>query len=347
MRHFLSSLLLLVPVACQAPPAPTSVSDRLSQPDAPPSAAEPAPAEPAMQPTRAAVDNSAVVARINNFVITSDEFYDLLLSNHGLTVFEQLISLSLVEYEARRRGVLITDSDIQSEYDRALMDMARATTSTETDEPTLLSIGQQLLDEFLRTKNISQSEYLAGMRRNAYLRKMVEGTITIDDEELIDAFKKRFGRKAVVRHIAMGSMTEATEVRRELLSGADFNEMAIRRSGNRISAPTGGLLNPFTSDDTDVPAVIRQIVFRLEPGQISEVVKLEETYQIFKLERFDKPDATNLRDVNHSLRSEIRENKIRRAMQTLERELFRAADIDIQDPKLRQLFNTKYTADRR
>ncbi len=351
MRHVASSLFLLMPVACQAPPAPTSVSERLSQPDAPPPAAAPAPTRPdiqfSAQPDVANNEPSTTLAKINNFVIRRDDYYDLLLGSHGLVIFEQLISLSLVEDEARRRGVVITQSDIQTEYDRALLNMARATTSTNTDEQTLLTIGQQLLDEFLRSKNISQSEYLAGMRRNTYLRKMVEDSITIEDEELIDAFKKRFGRKAVVRHIALGNMKEATEVRRELLSGADFNEVAIRRSGNRISAPTGGLLNPFTADDTEIPSVIRQIVFRLEPGQLSEVVKLEDTYQIFKLERFEKPDATDLGDVNHTLRTEIRESKIRQAMQTLERELFLDADIDIQDPKLRQLFNAKYAPERR
>ena len=349
-------LALVLPVffvwscAANSPQAASTVSERLDRPTRPiesphstePTADAPQTSEPAAE---APAEPDEALAWINGRRIRRATFDKMLLESHGLAVLEQLIALQLVKDRAVRDGITVSEADVQAEYDRSLGELAR-TVAHEDDPARQKEIGEQVLQDFLREKNFSLAEYRISVERNAYLRIMVAADVTVSDEQVREEFERRFGRKALVRHIVLPDLDAVAAVRRQLESDVDFAELARSYSLHSISGSAGGLLPPFARGDAQVPGLLREIAFGLEPGELSSAVNIDGRYHIVRLERFiEADDDTLTSSLASELRMALEGRQSRQAMQDLERQLLDQADIRIEEEVLRRQFMTKHRPD--
>ena len=118
----------------------------------------------------------------------------------------------------------------------------------------------------------------------------VEARAAITDEALRklydEAIKQMAGEKEVhARHILVETEAEAKAILAELKAGADFAELAKKKSKDPGGAD-GGDLGYFTREQM-VPE-FAEVAFRLEKGQISDPVKTQFGWHIIKVE--DKRD---------------------------------------------------------
>ncbi len=336
--------------AAHPPQATSTVSERLDQParpiESPHSTELPADAPQTNEPAEEVhVEPDEALAWINGRRIRRATFDKMLLESHGLAVLEQLIALQLVKDRAMQDGITVTEADVQAEYDRSLGELAR-TVAHEDDPARLKNIGEQVLRDFLREKNFSLAEYRISVERNAYLRIMVQADLTVSDEQVREEFERRFGRKALVRHIVLPDLDAVVAVRRQLESGADFAELASSYSLHSISGSAGGLLPPFARGDAQVPGLLREIAFGLEPGGLSSAVNIDGRYHLVRLERFVEADDDTLTpSLASELRMALQGRQSRQAMQDLERQLLDQADIRIEEEVLRHQFMTKHRPD--
>lgn len=285
---------------------------------------------------------SDVVATVNGRDISSHRFRTLLLESRGLAVLEQLLALEMVKDHAERERVSIGQTDIDAEYDRSIEELARSVVDAR-DAGELRQVGEQVLGDFLRQKNLSLPEFHLSVDRNAYLRKMVQATVAVSDEEVQAEFDRRFGRQAIARHIVCPDIAAATSVRKELEAGAEFAKVARTRSIHRLTGSAGGLLPPFSRGELQIPEVMREVAFALQPDEISSTVLIEGQYHILQLDRFVEPQQQDFTAAfSERLRHDLSNRKTRQAMQDLERRLFDQADIRVQDPVLSRQFRTKY-----
>jgi foldase protein PrsA len=336
--------------AANAPQATTTVSERLDRPAEaidPPRSTEPA--ADAAQTSEAAevvqTEPGKALVWINGRRIHRAAFDKLLLESHGLAVLEQLIALQLVKDRAMRDGITVTEEEVQSEYDRSVDELAR-TVAHESDPARLKEIGEQVLQDFLSEKNFSLAEYRISVERNANLRKMVEADSSVSDADVREEFERRFGRKAVVRHIVLPDLDAVAAVRQQLESGVEFAELARSYSLHSISGSAGGLLPPFTRGDAQVPGLLREIAFGLEPGGLSSAVNIDGGYHLVRLERFVEADDDSLTPaLENELRMALQSRRSRQAMQDLERQLLEKADIQIEEEVLRRQFMSKHRPD--
>jgi len=97
-----------------------------------------------------------------------------------------------------------------------------------------------------------------------------------------DASKQITGEQEVhARHILVETEDEAKAVAEELKKGADFAELAKKKSKDP-GASDGGDLGFFTKDQM-VPE-FSNVAFALEPGKISDPVKSQFGWHIIKVE---------------------------------------------------------------
>jgi peptidyl-prolyl cis-trans isomerase D len=139
-------------------------------------------------------------------------------------------------------------------------------------------------------------------------------------------------------------MTNAESVRKAraaLDAGKDFELVARTMSENPVTAANGGLLPPFSRFD-DVPKLLRDAAFALPPGQISSTLHENDAYYILRVEQKFPPSSVGIDNVKDELRKRIKDRLVRRRMNEMAGEVFRATDIGIQDEKLRQAFREKY-----
>ncbi|MEK7730785.1 MAG: peptidyl-prolyl cis-trans isomerase [Planctomycetota bacterium] len=281
------------------------------------------------------------IAFVDGRPIGRNRVVDLLLRSHGVGVLEQLIGLELAARAATEKGLGVTEPDVDFEFDLALRRLSDPLSPARTD-PVDRTAAEGLLDSVLAERNISREEFLVTLRRNAYLRKIVQSQQVITNDRLRAEFTRRFGERVQVRHIQLGSAAEAGRVQDRLAAGEDFADLASRYSANTPSARKQGLLDPFSADDEEVPAALRQAAFALQPGQVSNVVRVGEWYHLLKLDGMLPSEPRDFDQVRGELERDLRDRVSEAAMRELYEKLFHQANIDVRDPTVRPAFELKH-----
>ena len=269
---------------------------------------------------------------------------DLLLRANGVGVLEQLVVLDAAAELATHKGLTITQADIDREYDgalRKLVDPFSGASSGNFDRES----AERTLESVLAQRNISREEFRLGMRRHAYLRRIVESELTFTREQLQAELQRRYGPRLEVRHIQLASPRSAARIRARLANGEDFAQLAREHSANLISAEAGGLLQPFSDKDDALPALFRRTASSLKAGEISEAVRVGEWYHLIKLERRIEAKPVELEPIRGELTQSLLERLSDPAMEKLYERLFREAKIEIHDLVLDEAFR-KVHADR-
>lgn len=286
------------------------------------------------------------IATVDGRPIHRDRVVDLLLRGHGVGVLEQLVVLETAERLAWSLGFDASQSDIDEEYDRALrrlVDPVSAAPGGAFDR----TEATRLLDAILSDRNISMEEYRLVIRRNAYLRKLVHADIVITDEDLVEEMSRTYGKRIVVRHIQLASSGAAARVRARLTAGEGFETLARTESVNTTTAALGGLLEPFSAAQWEVPEALRGAAFALAPGEVSPPIRVGQWYHILTLERSIDPVTVDIDDVREELAASLRDRRAEPAMRTLFEKLLKDAKIEIHDPVLREAFHEKHPNHRR
>jgi len=345
----------LIPAACKAPtaepytavetviaPAPAHASTSPGQPSDRPSASTPAPPPQSQASMDGRVDEP--IATVDGVPIGRERLVGLLLRGHGAARLEQLIVLERAQRRAARLGVVVNQADIDAEYDRGLGRALASFGWKAPDDPISDSDrrhAEAQLDQYLAERNVSRAEFQLLVRISAYLRGLIESELTIEESELRLEFERLHGPKVEIRHIPLATLAEANRVTERLAAGDSFSTLARLYSPNASTASEGGLLPPFTVDDPDVPALLRETAFGLEPGQVSMPIRVEPWYYLIRVERRIAASARSFDDARAELEQRVRDRTLRPGMERLYRELLDEADIRVSDPALNDAFERR------
>lgn len=279
-------------------------------------------------------DGDALVI-VNGRPIARQQVMDLLLEAHGLAIMQQLIVLELARAETQARGLSVSGADIDAELNDALQKLvAGAAPGAALSE----QAKRQALERVLEDKGLSMAEFMIGMERNAHLRKIVEGELTIADDDLRVEFGRVYGARLRARQIVLRDATGVREALAALAANEDFAAVARRLSSDPLSAAAGGELPPFTSDDAEVPAAVREAAFGLADGTVSPAIRSDDRYYIVKVESRIPPENVRFEDVREALTASVKSRMLPKRMSGLASELFRKANIRVLHPKLREQY---------
>lgn len=200
------------------------------------------------------VDESKVLARINNRVITIDEFkknfeaapggYDSVKLDDKRKFLDDTVRIELLYQEALARG-LERDEDVKN-----------------------------MLEEAKR-------QILAGQLIRLEFEKVVVETNDIED--FYNIYKTEFvePEELRLRQIVVDEEEKARAILVELLKGADFAQLAKERS-KANNAKDGGLIDSVKKGE--IFPQLDGVAFSLDTGAISSIVKGPDGYYIVKLE---------------------------------------------------------------
>ena len=124
----------------------------------------------------------------------------------------------------------------------------------------------------------------------------------------------------------VAAKAKADDVRKKLLAGQDFGELAKRYSDDD-SKEHGGELGVFGPDDImdEILAAIKTV----PPGQISEVVHSKNGFHILKVEAHEVPGVKPLVVVKEQIRSKLVDDQTKARLQSwVETELVKQHDVE-------------------
>lgn len=280
------------------------------------------------------------VAVVNGEAVRLEAVVETLLEAHGLNVLQQQIALTLARQAAEAARLGVSATDVEREYDLTL-----AAANSDSDGGVAISARKaELIELWMKRTGVSATELRLAMTRQAYLRKLAEPRVKIDDAALQAEFERVHGEKVEARVMELATLRDCERVLGELRGGADFAALAATRSLNELTARDGGLLPPFSRGDERLPEVLRAGAFSLKPGEVSRPIALEGHYYLIRVERRlprENRSWVLLRDV---LERRLRARRVAAEMDKLASELLMRARVEILDPALKAQYERERAA---
>jgi peptidyl-prolyl cis-trans isomerase C len=193
---------------------------------------------------------------------------------------------------AKVNGLEIRQSDVALAEEELGPSLAQMDPATKKENVLSFLIDMKIVSKAAEDKKIENNEdfkkRLAFTRSRLLMDSLLasEGKAATTDEAMKkvyeDASKQISGEQEVhARHILVETEDEAKAVAEELKKGADFAELAKKKSKDP-GASDGGDLGFFTKDQM-VPE-FSAVAFALEPGKISDPVKSQFGWHVIKVE---------------------------------------------------------------
>ncbi|MDH4317765.1 MAG: SurA N-terminal domain-containing protein, partial [Desulfobulbaceae bacterium] len=198
----------------------------------------------------------------------------------------KLITKKLIEQEAKKRNISISDAESREALERHLQQN---------------KLTRQQLNEELARSGINEQQYLDTLNHQLLISKLVgsdiRSKIIIPDDKITKYYEEHYTRSLnedeyYILQIGCSwqsdgtanskkeAMQRAEHIRMLAASGKDFAELANKYS-DLPSAMDGGSIGILKRDE--IAPVMFEAVAGLQPGEISGVIETSDNYQILKL----------------------------------------------------------------
>ncbi len=238
-----------------------------------------------------------IVATVNDANITKNDLYEFMVKQNGEQALEFLISRKIVNLEAEKANVEVTEEDLNKEIERLAESYG----------------GEEAFNQALQSYGFTIDDIKEDIVMNIKIRKIMEPQITIDEAEMIKFFeenKEMFATEEEVeaRHILVETEEEAMEVKDKLAAGEDFEKLAKEYSLDTTNKDIGGYLNYFGRGR--MVSEFEEAAFSLEIGEISDPVKTDFGYHIIKVEDKVEAKEANFEESKEEIRYNILDEKV-------------------------------------
>jgi peptidyl-prolyl cis-trans isomerase C len=214
---------------------------------------------------------------------------------------------------AKVNGQEIRQSDVAIAEEELAPSLAQMDPATKKDNVLSFLIDMKIVAKAAEDKKIADRDdfkaRLAFARNRLLMDNLlaVEGKAATTDEAMKkvydDAAKQITGEQEVrARHILVETEADAKAIEDELKKGADFAELAKKKSKDP-GASDGGDLGFFTKDQM-VPE-FSAVAFALEPGKISDPVKSQFGWHVIKVEEKRNRQAPDFAQVKPQIETYV------------------------------------------
>lgn len=124
----------------------------------------------------------------------------------------------------------------------------------------------------------------------------------------------RSGEELRVRQILVSDEGVAKDILQQLKGGASFEQLSTQFS-RAPNAGRGGELGFVRRGD--VPKMFEQEIFRLEPGQVSDIIRTDSSFHIFRVDERRPPGTLAVEAAAPIIRARIREETVRERLSQL------------------------------
>lgn len=232
-----------------------------------------------------------IVAKIGDYNIAYSEWFDVLKSEHGTEILDQLINQAVVSQAAEELGIVVTDEQIEQELERMK-------TGYDSDAQFLDVIGESIDD-------LKQD-----IRFNLLLEEIAIHDLVISDTEVKAYYEENldlFTENAAVHlhQIVVDTKDEAIQIISELQNGSNFAAIAQEQSTDVFSAGNGGDLGWVTYEDPSIELEVIEAATDLPINEISQPIQIFTGYAVIKVEGKKEQTIAPFQSVKNRIRRDI------------------------------------------
>jgi len=267
-----------------------------------------------------------IVAIIDNQPVSTEELAPVLFELAGREALREVALDRLLARELNRRGMVISEEQIEHEHRLFEARLAEAASSDAT---------APVREQVWRARALGPQRRQALFRRNAALRALIADRITVSEPEIDLAMELAYGPKKIARLILLENERDAAEVRSMLGDRPSVEDVARAAERHSIdpTASRSGRLPPVHLSDPAYPIAVRHALESLNPGSLSPILPLPEGAALVYLEGA-QPRTQPPPDARRRLAEELRIQRERLEMDRLARSLVAGARIQPLDHSL-------------
>ncbi|WP_273124033.1 foldase protein PrsA [Bacillus weihaiensis] len=241
--------------------------------------------------------NKDVVAKVGSESVTKDDLYAFFVSQNGEAALDSLITKSIIEQEAKKQEVKVSDEEVEAEVDELVLSYG----------------GEEMFNQTLATSGLTMEDVFEDMKLNLQIEKLVESRIDVTEEELqtyFDENKESFAKTKQIKasHILVEDEDTANEVKDKLNAGQDFIELAQEYSTDTASAESGGDLGYF--GEGSMVAEFEEAAFSMKVDEVSEPVKTEYGYHIIKVTDIQEASEASFNESKEEITTILTDEKM-------------------------------------
>lgn len=246
---------------------------------------------------------SETVATVEKEKITQEQLNKELNEKYGATVLNMMISNKVVDLEADKAKVKVTDKDVQAELDKMVKQYG----------------GQETFNMLLAQNGMTEDVFKEQVEQNLKVTKILEPSIEITDDEIKTYFednKASFNTPEQVEasHILVKDEKTAKEVKKKLDDGEDFAKLAKEYSTDEQTKEKGGELGYFTSGQ--MVEAFDKAAFSMKVNEISDPVKTDYGYHIIKVTGKKEAKEATLEDSKAKIKEDLLAQKVQEKAST-------------------------------
>ncbi len=245
-----------------------------------------------------------VVAEIGALKLSRSDLDTLLYQSYGLRLMFDLMELDLAKSTLlQEQHTTLTKADIDRERQMIIVKICGDAPPSSYDD---------LFNQFLTQEKITRAEFeVKVVETGACLRKIVEPIVVgkVPEDKVHRGFDQLYGAKRRIADIAVSNPRDAAIVR-EMVKTVPFETVARKYSIDTDHAPDGGEWPPFTTQSMEIPEIIRNTAFSTDPGQISDILTVGNTYHIIKVLEAIQPKLMKYEDVKADVRKQMEDRLI-------------------------------------
>lgn len=238
-------------------------------------------------------------------------------------VLDELIKEKLLLFEAKKKGIRITEGEIE----REITNIKKRLGSSE------------------KKHNLAEKKLKKRLEEQLLVMKLIDiefnGKIEIPSEtEIIEFFKQHRSNfkepeSVAIRHITVEVKGETKwikakkqieDIHKQLLKGGDFSKLAKKYSGEQKANQNGNL--EFISRRKLLPE-FKNAISTLKVGEISSVIRTAQGYHIIKLESIKESRQKEFSEVRQEIENQLYHLKLEEAVNILGENLKEKAYIQI------------------
>ena len=264
-----------------------------------------------------------VAGYLNREPIPMEQLAAECILRHGRPILKGEINRVLLTSALTSANKQITQADIDYEVARAADSMGYLKPDGTPDTDAWL---KSILEEEGATIDLYIQD---AVWPSVALKKLVQDTVQVTNEDLQKGFEANFGPRAEVLAIVLSNQRTAEDVwqqARKSLGEQPFGELAAKYSVETVSRSNFGKV-PAIRRHSGQPT-LEKAAFDLQPGEISGVIALNDQYVVLYKQGETSPLVKDFEAVRPELQKELLEKKLRVAMQNQLDTMLKAAQID-------------------
>lgn len=233
-------------------------------------------------------------------------------------ILDRLVNDALILQEAKRLQIRVPEAEVA--------ERVKASREGYSSDEASRSLKENRLTP-RAWRNLIRKQIIIEMT----LQKAVESKINVSQEEIDNYYWSHLVEffqppRVHARQIVVETLAQAQELKRKLDEGADFRQLAAKFSRGPEKDQGGDL---GWVGQSDLPQAFSQVLFRLEPGRVSDPVSTEYGFHLFRVDESQPGGKMPPEEAKRKIAKDLKIDKVDRAFQAWLEDLRGKAKITI------------------